>query len=69
MGYYAGPILERDPPGVPLFSVLQYAKSLHTFTHVHIFATNVRFYSLHNHLFINNLISFYYEYHKEKRRR
>ena len=43
MGYYAGPILERDPPGVPLFGVLQYAKSLQGITRVHIFATNVRF--------------------------
>lgn len=43
MGYYAGPILERDPPGVPLFGVLQYAKSLHALLCVPIFVANVRF--------------------------
>jgi len=43
MGYYAGPILERDPPGVPLFGVLQYAKRLHAHSHVPIFVANVRF--------------------------
>ena len=41
MGYYAGPILERDPPGVPLFSVLQYAKSMQALLFYLIFATNV----------------------------
>lgn len=43
MGYYAGPILERDPPGVPLFGVLQYAKRLHAHLYVPIFVSNVRF--------------------------
>lgn len=43
MGYYAGPILERDPPGVPLFSVLQYAKSMQAFFFYLIFAVDVRF--------------------------
>ena len=43
MGYYAGPFRHRDPPGVPLFSVLQYTKSLQALTRVPIFATNVRF--------------------------
>lgn len=43
MGYYAGPILERNPPGVPLFGVLQYAKIMQALFFYLIFATNVRF--------------------------
>lgn len=43
MGYYAGPILERDPPGVPLFGVLQYAKSMQALFFYFIFATKIRF--------------------------
>ena len=55
MGYYAGPILERDPPGVPLFSVLQYAKSLQGITRAYIFASNVRFICIFKQLNINQL--------------